>query len=242
MKAIISPAFITLLVLIMLMGSLVIKTGEFESATAQSCCIQGSPPSSPPCYAPNNWRWYGEPDCYWSCEESPIIIDMNNDGYNLTSTANGVSFDLQGMGVITKWSWTSGHSDEAFLALDRNGDRKITSGKELFGSVTEQPVSEEPNGFLALAVFDKNNDRWIDRNDLIYEKLLLWEDSNHDGVSQPSELQFLRARNVKQIGLDYKVSKRTDRYGNRFLYRAPVLIGQERRWAWDVFLRTIVKR
>lgn len=237
MRAIILLIF----VIIILMSSLVVQTGEIKSVIAQSCCVQGSPPSSPPCYAPNNWRWYPAPDCYWSCEESPIILDINNDGYNLTNAANGVPFDLQGGGIITKWSWTSPGSDEAFLALDRNGDGRITSGKELFGSVTEQPVSEEPNGFLALAVFDENNDRWIDGNDAIYRRLLLWEDTNHDGVSQERELRLLSSK-VEGVGLDYKISKRSDQHGNRFRYRAPVRIGRVRSWAWDVFLRTVERR
>jgi len=230
------------LIFIILMSLLVVQPGEIKSVMAQSCCEQGSPPTSPPCYAPNNWRWYGEPDCYWSCEESPIILDINNDGYNLTDAANGVPFDLQGGGTIAKWSWTSRGSDEAFLALDRNNDGRITSGKELFGSVTEQPVTEEPNGFLALAVFDKNNDRWIDRNDPIYQRLLLWKDSNHDGVSQQHELRPLSNSGVEGIGLDYKLSKRSDRYGNRFRYKAPVRIRGVEHWAWDVFLRTIERR
>jgi hypothetical protein len=233
---------ITLVISIILIGSLVVQTYESKSVVAQSCCIQGSPPTDPPCYYPNNWRWYGAPDCYWSCEESPIILDIKNDGYSLTDAINGVPFDLQGGGTIAKWSWTSRGSDDAFLALDRNGDGRISSGKELFGSVTEQPLSEEPNGFLALAVFDENGDRWIDKNDQIYRRLVVWEDSNHDGVSQRRELRLLSEINVERIGLDYKISKRTDRYGNRFRYKAPVRIGGVERWAWDVFLRTVVSR
>jgi hypothetical protein len=44
---------------------------------------------------------------------------------------------------------------------------------------------------------------------------------------------------VYAIDLDYRESRRTDRYGNKFLYRAKVYdaagthVG---RWAWDVFL------
>ncbi len=193
------------------------------------------------------FSWYCETSLHECRVYSPIVLDIQGNGFNLTNGAGGVTFDITGNGTMRHIAWTSVNSDDVWLALDRNGNGAIDSGAELFGNVTPQPIPPagvEKNGFLALAEFDKpanggNRDGQIDPRDSIFSLLRLWRDINHNGVSELNELHRLLALGVAILDLDYKESRRRDEHGNWFRYRAKVKDvhgAQVGRWAWDVFL------
>jgi hypothetical protein len=176
---------------------------------------------------------------------SPIIIDLTGNGFQLTSAANGIKFDIANSGTSIQIAWTA-NSNNAWLVLDHNGNGVINSGAEMFGNFTSQPSSLHPNGFAALAVYDDpanggNGDGVIDARDTIFSSLRLWVDTNRDGISQPGELHTLPELGIFSISLDYALSERKDQYGNLFRYRARVNQGMNGpadvgKTAYDVFL------
>jgi hypothetical protein len=182
------------------------------------------------------------PVCHGQC--TPIVLDPFDEGFHLTGVGAGVKFRVKANGPMVQMSWTDQSWRNGWLVLDRNGNGTIDDFTELFGNVTQQPQSQNPNGFLALAVFDDpanggNGNGAIDPGDAVYPQLRVWIDANHNGVSEASELYTLQDLGIFKIGLRYHVTSFTDQFGNVFRYRSRVWSDDShgRDICYDVFLQ-----
>jgi hypothetical protein len=168
---------------------------------------------------------------------SPLLVDLGGAGIRLSAQAEGVLFDLRADGVPMRASWPRDPRSAMFLALDRNGDGAIDSGRELFGDATQLARGTADNGFEALAQYDANADGVIDAKDPVFAALSLWSDLDRDGRVGPRELAGLEDRGVRAIHLDYRPSGRVDSFGNAYREVASVVLSNgETRDIVDVWL------
>lgn len=93
----------------------------------------------------------------------PLVINLEGNVAELQDQT--FFFDLDADGVEEEISMLGKGS--GYLALDKNGDGIINDGSELFGT-------KSGDGFADLAAYDSDGNGWIDENDEIWSKLLIW--------------------------------------------------------------------
>jgi len=153
----------------------------------------------------------------------PTVISTDpNSQYALTAVENGVLFDIDADGDLDRVAWTEPATDVAFLALDRDGDGRITSGHELIGDHTLPGVTNGPNALMQLAAHPGTWAR-LDSDNPLFAKMRLWRDANHNGTSEASEVRPAEDE-LSAIGLGYERHARIDSHGNQSRFRGFVHI------------------
>jgi hypothetical protein len=105
----------------------------------------------------------------------PLVVNFGQDLPGLSEVT--FSFDLNVDGTLEEIPCLV--HGTGFLALDRDGDGRVTDGGELFGAVSD-------NGFAELAAFDEDQNSWIDENDAVFDRLRLWTPDPETGGTMNS--------------------------------------------------------
>ena len=98
----------------------------------------------------------------------PLVINLDSNIANVSDQK--FMFDIDADGILDSISQLN--SGSGYLALDKNGDGIINDGSELFGT-------KSGDGFADLAAYDDDGNGWIDENDAIWSKLLIWTKDEH---------------------------------------------------------------
>lgn len=116
----------------------------------------------------------------------PLVINLDTDVASLSDQK--FEFDIDNDGILDSISMLQGGS--GYLALDKNGDGVINDGSELFGTASG-------DGFYDLSRYDEDGNGWIDENDEIFSKLLIWSKDENGN----DELYHLKEKGVGAICL-----------------------------------------
>ncbi len=96
--------------------------------------------------------------------KDPLVISL--DGTMPTLSSKTFSFDIDSDGINDQISLLN--NGNSFLAFDKNKNGKVDDGSELFGT-------KSGDGFKDLSRYDDDENGWIDENDLIFDKLRIWQ-------------------------------------------------------------------
>ena len=118
----------------------------------------------------------------------PLVISLDGKVPQLSNVS--FEFDLNADGITENINFTG--SGAGFLVFDKNNDAIINNGSELFGPGTG-------NGFGELAVFDEDQNNWIDENDAVFSKLSVWT----KGKNGEDKLISLKDAGIGAISLNY---------------------------------------
>lgn len=95
--------------------------------------------------------------------KDPLVINFNGTAAQLTQTTFQFDLDVDGRADAMRFVAPG----SGFIALDHNGDGRINDGRELFGA-------QSGDGFADLAHHDDDGNGWIDQNDAVFDRLLVW--------------------------------------------------------------------
>ncbi len=128
---------------------------------------------------------------------TPIIFPLDDPAplASLLAHDHRVRFDLAGDGKAGSWPWVK--PSTGILVWDPKHTGRITSGQQLFGSVTWWIAW--PNGYQPLALLDNDGDGWLAGKEL--QGLAVWVDANANGVSDADEVRLLARHNIARIAV-----------------------------------------
>jgi hypothetical protein len=145
---------------------------------------------------------------------TPILIPLSDAPFEtLVDPSAQISFDLDGSGLKRHWGWITPKA--AWLVFDGKQSGQITSGLQMFGSVTFWIFWRD--GYQALGSLDANGDDKLTGGELI--GLALWHDADGDGVSDPGEVRPIAEHGIDQLSCRGEAAGpglRLNRHGVRF--------------------------
>ena len=101
---------------------------------------------------------------------------------------------------LVKTSWVG--SKDAILVYDYNQNNKVDSGLEIV--MTSLSPNSKSDFEALLNAFDSNHDHIFSAQDTEFDKFLLWQDYNQNGISEDHELKSLKEAGLISIDFNHQ--------------------------------------
>jgi len=152
-------------------------------------------------------QWTSDDPCCGTddpCCWTPLVVSFDGEPIRFEA-AGAAAFDISGQGACLSTDWPT----QPWLALDRDSDGIIGSGRELFGSGTVMTTgARASHGFEALGEFDVDHDGKITAADPIFHELVLWSD--HDSDRRGALGELVPVAQAELIAIDLGFGRRYD--------------------------------
>ena len=125
---------------------------------------------------------------------TPILLDLNNDDFVFTQE-QVFDFDSDGKQEIGSWVGSS----DAVLAIDYDGDGRVTHGHEIAFADWHPEAATDLEG-LQLA-FDTNQDGVLNELDERWHEFGIWQDVNQNGINDEGEFKTLKEAGISAFHL-----------------------------------------
>ncbi|MGJ7582287.1 Ig-like domain-containing protein [Variovorax sp. RHLX14] len=112
----------------------------------------------------------------------PFVLDMNHDGQ---ITYDKALIDVSGTGYKELIAWAG--KGDGVLVWDKYQDGMVHDSSQY--------------SFTSLKIFDTNGDSKLDKLDVLWNQLSVWQDANGDGISEAGEVKTLTQLGIQSIGL-----------------------------------------
>lgn len=144
----------------------------------------------------------------------PLVINLDGDIAEVSDQK--FLFDLDCDGEEENISFLN--SGSGYLALDKNGDGQINNGSELFGT-------KSGDGFADLLHYDKDGNGWIDENDDIFHKLVIWsKDENGKDVMYKLADKGVGAICLQNVSTNFALNSQADNSTNAMIRKTGIFL------------------
>lgn len=135
---------------------------------------------------------------------TPLILSLEEGARleDLLLPDSAVLFDLDGDGTDEAWPWL--RPGAGFLVWDPQESGRVSSGRQMFGTVSAQLYFDD--GYRALSALDDDGDERLSNEEL--RGVALWFDDDCDGLAEAGEV-----RPVREHGITALATRATVRIG-----------------------------